>query len=417
MQTHTARTLDDIQHVKEFEDKTWDHARRFLAAAATNPFADHLRWTEEDGRLVACVQVFLHQYPIGCARVGMCLPEYPFVHPDLRGEGRFKRLMADLFAWLVEAGYPLVYDHGRKGLYTGIGFAPCYHHCMVLMRVPDARRVQAAPRAERASARDIDDNEDLFRRPFPLGRGLQCTDERYRPDPESVRLVRGCGPEEVRGFVVVQLGRIHPRVEPGDAATIMAAWAADTETAAALLRAVAEEAHAAGLAWLRINCRRTDPLARVAVLAGGELRWNAARERDCTDDGEDVDAFYVTDLRLALEQLLPELEARLAQTSPFTPAALRLRMDGEDVALGLGAKPSILREAPADAPCVHLPRKAMTRAIMGYATPTELCLIHEGVAIPDECRDLVDVLLPALEPHLIHEGLAFAESQDLGLVP
>ena len=86
METHTARTLDEGRDVAEFlDDKTWEHAREFLRAAPADPFADHLRWMEEGGRPVACVQVFLHRYPIGCAEVGMCLPEYPFVPPELRG--------------------------------------------------------------------------------------------------------------------------------------------------------------------------------------------------------------------------------------------------------------------------------------------------------------------------------------------
>ena len=418
MQVHTAHTTEDIRHVTELmEGDTWAHARKFLASAPHDPFADHLRWLSEDGRPIACVQVFLHQYPIGCARLGMALPEYPFVPPELRGRGHFKQLMGNLFEWLAGAGYPMVYDHGRKGLYTHLGFAPCYHHCMALIRVSDAQAVQAARRAEPANARDIEENQDLFRRPFPLGRGLQCTDERSRPDAKDVRLVRGQAEKSIAGFATVRFGKLHPRAGSDAAATVVASCTESIEAAAALLRTVADEAQENGLAWIRLNCRRTDPLARVAVLAGGELRWHAAQERDHTEGGEDVDAFYLASLPLAIEQLLPKLEVRLAQTSPPTPTALRLRMDGEDVALGLGAKPSILREAPADAPCVQLPRKAMTRAIMGYATPTELCLLHEGCYLQDACCRVADALFPAIEPHLIHEGLAFAEPQDLGLVP
>lgn len=96
MQVHIAKTIEDVRDVKELaEQETWAHARGFLAGAPTDPFADHLRWLEDDGRPVACVQVFLHQYAIGRAQMGMCLPEYPFVPPDRRGRGYFKRLMVD----------------------------------------------------------------------------------------------------------------------------------------------------------------------------------------------------------------------------------------------------------------------------------------------------------------------------------
>ena len=418
MQVHTAHTTEDIRHVTELmEGDTWAHARKFLAAAPHDPFADHLRWLSEDGHPIACVQVFLHQYPIGCARLGMALPEYPFVPPELRGRGYFKYIMGGLFEWLAGAGYPMVYDHGRKGLYTHLGFAPCYHHCMVLIRVPDALRVEAKTRAKPATDEDIDASVDLFRAPFPLGRGLQCTDEGYRPSPRDVRVVRGRTDAGITGFAQACLGQLHPRVEADEVATVMASWAENVDAAAALLLSVAEDAQTAGLKWVRINCRRTDPLARIAVLAGGELRWHAAQERDHTEDGEDVDAFYVTSLRLAIEQLLPELKARLTRVPVVAPPALRLGMDSEDAALTLSPEPALLSDAPEESPRLELPRKAMTRAIMGYATPTELSLLHEGVAVPDECRDLADTLFPAREPHLIHEGLAFAKPPQLGLAP
>ncbi len=59
----------------------------------------------------------------------------------------------------------------------------------------------------------------------------------------------------------------------------------------------------------------------------------------------------------------------------------------------------------------------MTRALMGYATPTELSVIHAGCEVRSDCRAVVDVLFPARKPHVIHEGLAFAEPPEFGLVP
>jgi len=427
MQIRIAKTLDDVRDVTELtEDKGWEHARKFLAAAPANPFADHLRWMEEDGRPIACVQVFLHQYAIGCAQVGMCLPEYPFVPPELRGHGHFKRLMAGLFDWMGQNGYPLAYDHGRKGLYTGIGFAPCFHHCTVLIRVEDAAKVRVSARAKAATKADVDANADIFRRPFPLGRGLQCRDGRWRPDPRCVRLIRNNG--KIDGFVVLgevlvgrtPTGRGFAAFKPpegGEALTITDSWATDVTAAAALLRTAAEEARDAGYGWIRINCHRDDPLARVAVLAGGELRWCAAQERDHTEEGEDVDAFYLADLRLAIEQLLPELDARWQRFTGDAPPALRVCMDDEDVALGLDGDATTLPSAPDDAPCIRLSRKAMARAIMGYASPTELSLIHEGCDVPAQCRALADALFVAREPHLIHENMAFAKPHEFGLAP
>ena len=102
MQVHIAKTLDDIRDVKELRaGEAWNHARKFLASAPDDPFADHLRWVEEDGCPICCVQVFLHHYPVGRARLGVCLPEYPFVPPELRGRGHLKRMMADLSEWMV----------------------------------------------------------------------------------------------------------------------------------------------------------------------------------------------------------------------------------------------------------------------------------------------------------------------------
>jgi hypothetical protein len=166
-----------------------------------------------------------------------------------------------------------------------------------------------------------------------------------------------------------------------------------------------------------LNGRRDDPLARVAVLAGGELRWSAAQERDHTQEGEDVDAFYLADLRLALEQLQPELNARWKKFTGDAPPVVRLRMEEEEVALGLNREVTVLDQVVSDAPCLRLPRQAMTRAIMGYATPTELSLLHEGCDVPAACRSVAEALFVAREPHLIHEGLAFAKPHQFGLVP
>lgn len=199
--------------------------------------------------------------------------------------------------------------------------------------------------------------------------------------------------------------------------TITDSWAWDVSVAALLLRTVAEEAAGLGFEWIRLNCRRDDVLARLAVLAGGELRWCAAQERDCTEKGEDVDAFYVADLRLAIEQLLPELNARWKRCAVDAPARVLLSTENEEVILGLGCELTMLGKAAGDVPRARLARKAMTQAIMGYASPTELALIHEGCDIPAACRDVIDVLFEAREPHLIHEGYAFAKASEFGLVP
>jgi hypothetical protein len=359
---------------------------------------------------VACVQVFLHQYAIGRATLGMCLPEYPFVPPPLRGRGHFTRLMADLFGWCRENGYPLVYSHGRKGLYTGLGYAPCYHHCMVLIRTADALRVRSPLDALTATAEEVAAHAPFLRRPHPLGRGWQCRDEDWTPEPASCRFV-------LNGDALLAFAVVQDRRETDTALTVSDAWAAGSAAGAALLATAASEARSAGLDWLKLNCGRSDPLARMAVLAGGELRWSAGQERNWTDEGEDVDAFYLTDLRLALGQLLPELQARRQAFTGNAPPALRLVMDDESVGLSLSGAPVLLNGEAEAAPAVRLPRKAMTQAMMGYAVPTDLVLLHDGCEIPEDCARLVDALFSAREPHLVHENMAFAQMDELGLVP
>jgi len=389
----------------------------FLAAAVGDPFADHLRWLSDAGQPVASVQVSLHHYPIGAVRVGVCLPEYPFVPPPLRGRGHFKRLMADLFAWMSAAGYPLAYSHGAKGLYTGIGYAPCMHHAIVLIRVDDACGIQATQPVSPAGEADIAANEELFRRPFPLGRGVQCRDERWRPEAKLVQLAPGDRGQRPRGFLVLDGASLKPPPERGRVLTITDAWAADIAAAGALLRAAAEEARDKCFEWIRLNCRGMDLPARAAILAGGEFRSSAAQERNATDQSEDVDAFYLADLPLAVEQLLPELAARRHRLAADVPPAVRLGMEEQEVTLGFADGLEILNTVPPGAACIRLPRKAMTQAILGYATPTELSLIHDGCEIPFACAALADALFPATRPHLIHEGLAFAALEDWGLVP
>jgi len=56
--------------------------------------------------------------------------------------------------------------------------------------------------AEHADEADMAAEEELFRKPFPLGRGLQCRDEKWHPDPRCLRLVRGPESGQVSGFIV-----------------------------------------------------------------------------------------------------------------------------------------------------------------------------------------------------------------------
>jgi GNAT superfamily N-acetyltransferase len=414
MQIYKAESLADIGQVPQLSsDEVWDHARRFLAEAPDDPFAHHLRWLEDDGRPVACVQVFLHRYPIGRAQVGVCLPEYPFVPPGLRGRGYFRHLMADLHSWIAANGYPFSYFHGRKGLYAGLGYAPCVHHCMVLLRADDALRLWPSTDAEMADERAIRVHADALRTAFPLGRGLQGRDEGWTAPPGSTWLVHddGC----LRGFAVVD--QFVAGYSPADTLTVTDSWAGDSEAAAALLTSLARQACQDGRQWLRLNCRHNGKMARLAVLTGGQVRWSAAQERDCTEDGEDVDAFYVAGLRPALEQMLPELNRRWQRFARTAPPAIVLWMDGERVAVELGPDLALRDGTPPGAPTVALPRMAMTQALIGYARPSDICLLHDGCNVPADCRHLLDALFPALEPHLIHEGTSFATTDQLGLVP
>jgi len=205
--------------------------------------------------------------------------------------------------------------------------------------------------------------------------------------------------------------------ERGKALTITDSWAGDVVSAAALLHTVAEGARELGCQWVRLNCRRSDTLARLCVLAGGELRWSAAQERDCFAVGEDVDAFYLANLHLAIEQLLPELDARWRAFSGAAPPTVRLDMEGEGVGLHLGRRLQVLDDPGGAAAVIRLPRKAMTRALLGYATPTELSLLHKDCCVPDECQAAADALFSAREPRPVHEGWAFAQMADYGLVP
>jgi len=257
---------------------------------------------------------------------------------------------------------------------------------------------------------------------------MQCRDERWRPDPRCVRLVPGRDGAGLAGFIVAgrvfigrrENGSAYAGFEPPEAdeiLTITDAWSADLVTAATLLKSAADEAQTLALKWVRINCRRTDPLARITVLAGGQLRWWAAQERDYTAEGEDVDAFYLADLRLAIEQILPELNARWKRFQANAPPAMRLCMDDERVGLWLRDGVVLLNGEAGAAPAVHLQRKAMTQAILGYGSPTELSLLYQGCQIPEECAQAVDALFPAREPHLIHEGTAFAGPGQFGLMP
>ncbi len=429
MRVHIAESFEDIRDVEELAgSETWAHARRFLDALPDDPFADHLRWMEEDGRPVACVQVFLHKYAIGRAKVGVCLPEYPFVAPELRGRGHFRAMMSDLFEWMRANGYPLAYSHGRKGLYTGIGYAPCFHHGTVLMRVRDALSISAPCVAEQAAEEDVAAHENLFRRPVPLGRGLQCRDETWRPDPDQLMVVRAGESGDVVAFAVA--GQVTVRRPPGEGAsaltepaapdgvvTVTDCWADHASAAAALLRGLADNAGDIGAGWLRLSVRRDDPIARIAVLAGGEHRWSAAQERNWSGE-EDVDAFYLADLPTALRQMLPELNARWHRFGRASLTVLSLQMGEEpEVALELGPDLRIGERVPGDAACVRMGRKAMTRALLGYATLSELALLHADCDIPACCREVMDALFPVREPHIIHENLAFARPEQFGLVP
>ena len=57
MRFFTAKTLEDIRTVPGLnDDPVWQHARDFLAEAPNHPDDRHLRWLEDKGEVVACVQ-------------------------------------------------------------------------------------------------------------------------------------------------------------------------------------------------------------------------------------------------------------------------------------------------------------------------------------------------------------------------
>jgi hypothetical protein len=203
-----------------------------------------------------------------------------------------------------------------------------------------------------------------------------------------------------------------------DVLTVTDGRADDVGAAAALLHAAGVEADRAGASWLKINCRREDPIARMAVLAGGQLRWSAAQERRArTDEAEDVDAFYLADLRLALQQLLPELKVRRSAHPRYAPDAVTLSVGSQSVTLDVADGVALAAEDGRGTPVVQMPPKAMTQAVLGYATPQELSLLHDGCRMPGECRELMEALFPAAEPCLPHEETAFAAPDRFGLVP
>ncbi len=423
IEAHIARTIRDLAVQPQLADgEEWGHVRQFLTAAQHDPFADHLRWLSDGELPVASVQVFLHRYRIGQAEIGMCLPEYPFVPPLLRGRGYFKAIMSDLLQWMPGHGYPLAYDHGRKGLYTGIGFAPCFHHALLIIRVEDAERLTSHLSTAAVSAAKVEANAKLFRVPHPLGRGLQCRDELWTPDAGRVRIVPAKDSAQPLGFIVFGGGMLEPSAGPADSPaarrlTVTDAWAETLPAAGALLLAAAKEAREVGCRWLRVSCRPEGHIARAGILAGGELRSFAAQERDHTSQGEDVDAFYLADLRLALEQLLPELNVRWRERGSTGATALGIQVDGEESWLALAGDVTTLEAPQSTGHLARLPRQAMAQAIMGYAAPSELQLIHSDCSIPERTAGILDVLFPATRPHLIHEGYAFADPDELGLVP
>jgi hypothetical protein len=92
-------------------------------------------------------------------------------------------------------------------------------------------------------------------------------------------------------------------------------------------------------------------------------------------------------------------------------------VDEEEVWLALAGEVTVLEIPQSSGRVAELSRGSMTRAIMGYATPSELALVDADCRLPERAALALDVLFPATKPHLIHEGYAFASADELGRVP
>ncbi|MGQ9681765.1 MAG: GNAT family N-acetyltransferase [Anaerolineae bacterium] len=401
MDTWTVRTAEsfaDYARVAEFfghfeGPQAHAYCQRRLTFTRHRP--EFTRYIEADGQVVSALLLRHERWLLDGATLDAGLVENVLTHPDYRRRGLFTALLNDSLALLRAEGYPLAAIHGDAALHARFGFSPVRYQVEVTLPAERAVALPATGRARPFAPADLGDLAALYDATYAA---LAAVQERTAgvwqwllPDLGDVVVMEGAaGP--IAGYARVEQRAVLHKLRVTEAA------AADGRAAQALLAILGNRARREGLETLYLPLSFEHPLARTALLAGGQVHL-AGPSMPGSHWGH-ADQARVLDLRAALQALAPTLNRRLA-TSRYAGWTGTLALDTESGGATLELTAGGVRTSPerdaAPAVAVYLPSALLAPLLLGTYSAQELAA-QPGVRVTAPVLALLGALFPARWP-------------------
>lgn len=369
------------------------YCERRLAHLRYRP--EFTRFIEVDSR-IACAALLRHdRLLIDGAALDAGFVENILTHPSQRRRGLFTALLNDCLRFLREERFPLCWLHGPASLYAPFGFAPVRYQAQATVPAELAARLPLAGRARPFTPDDLGDVAALYAATYA---GLPTSEERTAgvwhwrlPTMDDVTILEDLA-GRVAGYAWVSQKAVRAKLR-----VIEAAVAPDGRAAQSLLAILGARARAEGLPTVYLALAPDHPLARAAVVAGGEARlagpivpgsrWGHA------------DQAQVLDLAAALDALAPALARRLA-ASAYAGWQGNIAIDTERGSASLKIGPSAIEAAPRNGVTqgvLRLPGDLLAPLLLGTYGATEMAA-QPGFQAPEPLLALLGVLFPPRWP-------------------
>lgn len=332
-----------------------------------------------DGRLVTHFGIWGYRMRIGSATIPVAGVGAVATHGEFRKRGLMDRTAREVIPRLAEAGYPVSILFGIGGFYHRFGYAVGWPEEAYRLAVNDLPRLgDDAGMGRPATAADRETIDSLYN-----AENAEITGTVVRPSFDRYRF------GESRGFVIERKGRIRGYFffEKDHGRWIITDVAGDPDGVLPVLR---QQAEADGIPSLRFsNLPRHSRMARRLRLMECEVRT------EYQANGGPMIA--VLDPASAIEQVLPELDRRVAASSlEEATRHLWIATDYGDVHLTIRGDGCAL-SAPLETAHVIEAGRHFGRLLIGTAPPEDLA-DRGDIGFHGDALRFASALFPAQEP-------------------
>jgi predicted N-acetyltransferase YhbS len=399
-QTYRAAMADDIARLRAFlathSEQASHKLDRHLASPRYRPALT--RVAERGGAIVGCALLAHRRLRLGAATLEIGQIELIDAVEDEEG---FAALLGDCLGALLAEGLPLAIVRGDMALYGPFGFAPHTFSAAVELDVGDLRDAQAALRS--VGEDDLDDLAALYAASYhdqPLAEVRAMPDWRAWLGKEQAALALEDARGRVVGYATLMTNDQGPATDGsplvvGPWSLVMEAAAADAGAARSLLAALAAQAQARGLRWIRLHLAPAHIVAQAALHLDGTAQLAAT-----PDDARHAPLAGVVDLPAMLEALIPEFERRLAASRyAGWSGNLRVEIETERIILAFEAGEASVIDGsrPADVRLRQVALPGLAQLCLGYRAAADLRATGQ-LGCDDSALGLIDALFPVVMP-------------------